>query len=123
MEHLDESLTTMKTLYEKGVQFSVDDFGTGYSNLAYLKKLPIRRLKIDRSFVTGLPRNENDAVLARAIIAMARSLGVEIIAEGIETPEQRDFLREAGCQVGQGYLFSRPKPPDEIRAFMKGGGG
>ena len=123
MEHLDESLTTMKTLYEKGVQFSVDDFGTGYSNLAYLKKLPIRRLKIDRSFVTGLPQNENDAVLARAIIAMARSLGVEIIAEGIETPEQRDFLREAGCQVGQGYLFSRPKPPDEIRAFMKGGGG
>ena len=120
MEHLDDALTTMRKLHRKGVQFSVDDFGTGYSNLAYLKKLPIRRLKIDRSFVTGLPGNENDVVLARAIIAMALSLGVEVIAEGIETPEQRDFLRDAGCQFGQGYLFSRPKPPDEIRTFLAG---
>ncbi len=119
MVHLDESLSTMRKFHEKGVQFSVDDFGTGYSNLSYLKKFPIRRLKIDRSFVTGLPENENDVVLARAIIAMARSLGVEVIAEGIETPEQRDFLRDDGCQFGQGYLFSRPKPPEELGHLLK----
>ncbi|MCL4485312.1 MAG: EAL domain-containing protein [Nitrospirae bacterium] len=120
MENIDHSLHTMKKFHEKGVQFSVDDFGTGYSNLSYLKRYPISRLKIDRSFIVGLPDSEDDAVLARAIIAMARSLGLEIIAEGIETPEQKRFLGDAGCQFGQGYLFSRPKPPSEMDALLRG---
>jgi diguanylate cyclase (GGDEF)-like protein/PAS domain S-box-containing protein len=118
MEHLDTSLETMNKLHQKGIRFSVDDFGTGYSNLSYLKQFPINRLKIDRSFVIGVPGNENDVALTRAIVSLAKSLGLEIIAEGIETPEQRDFLKEAGCQFGQGYYFSRPKPAEEIRDLL-----
>jgi EAL domain-containing protein (putative c-di-GMP-specific phosphodiesterase class I) len=88
------------------VKLAIDDFGTGYSSLAYLKRFPIGRLKIDRSFVQGLPRDESDAGIVRAIANMARALHMELVAEGVETVEQLEFVREVGCHQYQGYLRS-----------------
>jgi EAL domain-containing protein (putative c-di-GMP-specific phosphodiesterase class I) len=85
---------------------SIDDFGTGYSSLAYLKKFPIDKLKIDRSFVSGLPSDESDAGIVRAILQMARAMNMKVIAEGVETEAQRQFLLEAGCDEFQGWLFA-----------------
>jgi DNA-binding response OmpR family regulator len=99
-------------LRKLGVHFSIDDFGTGYSSLSYVKRFPIGMLKIDQSFVRGLPDNADDAGITTAIIAMAHSLGLEVIAEGAETRAQLEFLRQANCPKMQGYLFSRPRPPE-----------
>ena len=104
-----------------GVHFSIDDFGTGYSSLSYLKHFPIGMLKIDQSFVRGLTDGVNDAGIATAIIAMARSLDLDVIAEGVETRAQLEFLRAAQCPKVQGYLFSRPLPPDEIEPHLRRG--
>jgi len=101
-----------------GVHFSIDDFGTGYSSLSYVKRFPISMLKIDQSFVRGLPDSANDAGITTAIIAMARSLGFEVIAEGVENAGQADFLRLARCDKLQGYLFSRPLPAGEVEALL-----
>jgi len=111
----------MYRLRALGVHFSIDDFGTGYSSLSYLKHFPIGMLKIDQSFVRGVPDRVNDAGIATAIIAMARSLDLDVIAEGVETPEQLEFLRAAQCPRVQGYLFSRPLPPDEIEPHLRRG--
>lgn len=104
-----------------GVHFSIDDFGTGYSSLSYIKRFPIGTLKIDQSFVHGLPHNADDASITTAIISMARGLDLEVIAEGVENREQLDFLQRARCPKLQGYLFSRPLPADEMEAVLRRG--
>ncbi|KQN43462.1 diguanylate phosphodiesterase [Pseudomonas sp. Leaf48] len=110
MREVSEAMQILAGLKNLGLSIAVDDFGTGYSSLNYLKQFPIDVLKIDRTFVDGLPSGEQDAQIARAIIAMAHSLNLAVIAEGVETQEQLDFLREHGCDEVQGYLFGRPMP-------------
>ncbi|HLL17640.1 MAG TPA: EAL domain-containing protein, partial [Rubrivivax sp.] len=102
----DEALSRLHALARLGVRMSIDDFGTGYSSLAYLKRFPIGKLKIDRSFVSGLPRDESDAGIVLAILQMARALGMKVTAEGVETEAQRQFLQAGGCDEFQGFLFS-----------------
>lgn len=107
----------LRQLRERGVRIALDDFGTGYSSLAYLKRFPITKLKIDRSFVRDLPRTA-DGEIATAIISIARALGLEVVAEGIEHPEQCDFLRDRGCDYGQGHLFSRPVTSERFERLV-----
>ena len=111
----------MNELVAMGLALALDDFGTGYSSLAYLKKFPISTLKIDRSFVIGLPYEENDCAIARAIVTMAQQLRQEIVAEGVETAEQMSFLRDLGCDQLQGYLFSQPVPADDFERMLREG--
>jgi diguanylate cyclase (GGDEF)-like protein/PAS domain S-box-containing protein len=104
---------------EAGIQMAIDDFGTGYSSLSYLKKLDIDYLKIDKSFVSNLPTDANDRALSEAIIVMAHKLGLKVIAEGVDTHAQRDFLAAAGCDYAQGYLFSKPVPPEQFERLLQ----
>ena len=113
LTELEETLDKMRSLKAQGVSFALDDFGTGYSSLAYLKKLPIDQLKIDQSFVRDVLTDPNDAAIARTILSLARSLELGVVAEGVETEGQLEFLRTAGCTAFQGYLFGRPMPIDE----------
>ena len=116
MREVSEAMQILAGLKRLGLSIAVDDFGTGYSSLNYLKQFPIDVLKIDRTFVDGLPSGEQDAQIARAIIAMAHSLNLAVIAEGVETHEQLEFLREHGCDEVQGYLFGRPMPATRFEA-------
>ena len=121
MQQVDVSLETLRRIHALGVRLSMDDFGTGYSSLSHLKLLPIDTVKIDRSFVRDIPADENDAAIVQAIIVLARTLRLNVIAEGVETKEQLEFLRVYGCDAMQGYLFSRPLPADEITSLLKCG--
>ena len=114
VENVQEVIERMRALKARGISFSLDDFGTGYSSLSYLKQLPLEQLKIDQSFVRDILVDPNDAAIATTIIALAENLGLLVIAEGVETAEQRDFLANAGCQAYQGYFFGRPQPVQEF---------
>ena len=111
---LDATIEKMKVLQEFGIRFSLDDFGTGYSSLSYLKRLPLNQLKIDKSFVDDVLTDSSDAAIARSILALARSLGLEVIAEGVETQQQLEFLKGEGCRAFQGYYFARPAPVEQL---------
>jgi predicted signal transduction protein with EAL and GGDEF domain len=121
LNDIDGTILKMKALREMGVRFSMDDFGTGYSSLSSLKKLPIDQLKIDQRFVRDIGSDPDDAVIVQTIIAMATHLGMEVIAEGVETEAQRVFLKNHGCLLCQGYLFSKPVPIDQFEALLKQG--
>lgn len=118
MDDVNRAIETMTQLHELGVQLSIDDFGTGYSSLAYLKRFPIDTLKIDKSFVSDVVTDSNDAAIATTIIDLARNMNLNVIAEGIEDESQRHFLYSHGCRYGQGYLFSKPKTLQEIEAYL-----
>jgi diguanylate cyclase (GGDEF)-like protein/PAS domain S-box-containing protein len=118
MQNTEVTLGILDQLANMGIVLAIDDFGTGYSSLAYLKHLPIKHLKIDRSFVTDIETDANDAAICAATIALGHNLGLKLIAEGVETEQQREFLCRLGCDVLQGYLFSKPLPFDEIIPYL-----
>ena len=117
---LDDIVAKMSALKAQGVGFSLDDFGTGFSSLSYLKRLPLDQLKIDQSFVRDVLTDPNDAAIARTVISLGQTLGLDVIAEGVETEGQRQFLSDNGCHAFQGYLFSRPLPQTAFEAFVAG---
>lgn len=119
IDDIEDAILKMNALRRIGVRFSMDDFGTGYSSLSSLKKLPIDQLKIDQSFVRDIAVDPDDAVIVQTIIAMAKHMGMEVIAEGVETELQRGFLEKNNCQVCQGYLFGKPMPLDEFEYHLK----
>ena len=115
MDDLDDAVHKLGLLKSHGLRIALDDFGTGSSSLSYLTRLPLDQLKIDKAFVHKLPESRSDALVAQTIIAMAKGLGLEVVAEGVETPAQLAFLRGHGCDLYQGYLLGRPVP---IEQFM-----
>jgi len=120
LDNIDDIINTMTAINAIGVRFSLDDFGTGYSSLQYLKRLPLNQLKIDQSFVRDLVVNSNDKAIVSTIVMMAHSLNLEVIAEGVETEEQRQYLEKVGCTQYQGYLFGKPVPIEQLALLNKG---
>lgn len=120
MDHIDETVAKINALRAIGVRFSLDDFGTGYSSLSYLRRLPLDQVKIDQSFAHGALDDANDAAICRSIILLGRTLGLDVLAEGIETVEQWRFFTSEGCRYGQGYLFGKPIPRDEFEQRFSG---
>ena len=116
IQDAQDAMLRLQALAQLGVKLAIDDFGTGYSSLAYLKRFPIGRLKIDRSFISGLPDEESDAAIVKAIVNMARALHLEVVAEGVETEAQRAFLEQSGCDHCQGFLFA---PGLDVPAFER----
>ena len=119
LDNINDTIVKMHELKQIGVRFSMDDFGTGYSSLSYLTQLPLDQLKIDLSFVHNIGIKPTDAVIVQTIIGMGNSLGMEVVAEGVENEEQRDFLERNGCHAYQGYLFSKPVPIEEFEALIR----
>ena len=114
LENPDQVIEKMAALQRHGVRFSLDDFGTGYSSLAYLRDLPLSQLKIDRSFVQAMVHDAKATAIVRTIVTMANNLGLDVIAEGVETAEQQQVLSANGCLIYQGYLFGKPMPVEEL---------
>jgi diguanylate cyclase len=112
------AMDTLNGLHELGVRLSIDDYGTGYSSMAYLKRLPVDELKVDRSFVLNMTSSDNDAVLVRSATDLGHNLGLTVVAEGVEGPEHVAALRELGCDIAQGYHFARPMPPDQLGQWL-----
>ncbi|EAT13012.1 EAL domain-containing protein [Bermanella marisrubri] len=119
MDNVENAIFTMRQIKEMGISIAIDDFGTGYSSLAYLKRFPIDVLKVDRSFVMDIPNDLNDMEITAAVIAMAHKLHLQVVAEGIETQEQIDFLKSNYCEYGQGFMIARPMPSDELERFIQ----
>jgi EAL domain-containing protein (putative c-di-GMP-specific phosphodiesterase class I) len=119
MEDVHQTIATLNELNAMGVELAIDDFGTGYSSLSYLRQFPIDRLKIDQSFIKNALENESDASIARTIIALGHSLNLKVIAEGVETGEHEQFLKNIQCDEVQGYRYSRPVPADKFIEFVK----
>ncbi|HEX8950004.1 MAG TPA: bifunctional diguanylate cyclase/phosphodiesterase [Dissulfurispiraceae bacterium] len=118
MRDVDIAIPNLKGLHDMGIVLSIDDFGTGYSSLNYLKRFPVSKLKIDKSFILGLPGDPDDRAIVKAVIAMGHNLKLRIVAEGVENDAQLSFLRENGCDEMQGFLFSKPLPPDKLTGLM-----
>jgi EAL domain-containing protein (putative c-di-GMP-specific phosphodiesterase class I) len=118
MDHTEATLETLNALRREGMHLSLDDFGTGYSSLSYLKRLPLSNLKVDQSFVRGLPSDEESLAIVRAIVALAKNLGFTVTAEGIETEEQARILNELECETLQGYFIGKPVPAEEFSELM-----
>ncbi len=121
MRDVEKSVVTLKRLREMGLLLAIDDFGTGYSSLSYLKRFPINMLKIDKSFIDGITTDADDAAIATAIVSLGHSMKLSVIAEGVETEQQWNWLRQAGCDEAQGYHFGRPMPADELEALLRAG--
>ncbi|WP_319585377.1 EAL domain-containing protein [uncultured Desulfobulbus sp.] len=121
MTNLEKTVATLNQLVQAGISISIDDFGTGYSSLSYLKKFPIRTLKIDRSFIRDLPHDLSDSQLVETIILMAHNLAISVVAEGVETEEQLEWLKRCGCEQIQGYFYSKPLPRDDFLAYVEAG--
>jgi polar amino acid transport system substrate-binding protein len=120
MENISKTIDIMNQLREKGVTFSLDDFGTGYSSLNYLKNIPINHLKIDKQFVQNLQRQTFEEVVVRSIIEIAHRMELTVVAEGIETLEQKEALASYNCDIAQGYYYSKPIPHQEVEELLKG---
>jgi EAL domain-containing protein (putative c-di-GMP-specific phosphodiesterase class I) len=119
LENVEDTISKMRELKLLGVSFSMDDFGTGYSSLQYLKRLPLDQIKIDQSFVRDITTNHNDGAIVKAIIAMTDALGLNVIAEGVETEAQRQFLNLHGCHTFQGHIFGKPLPLEQFVAMLR----
>jgi EAL domain-containing protein (putative c-di-GMP-specific phosphodiesterase class I) len=118
MDDAKATLATLEQLRGIGVYLSIDDFGTGYSSMNYLKRFDVRALKIDKSFISGLPQDSENAAITRAIIAMAHGLKMIVVAEGVETGEQMSLLRHFGCDMAQGFFLGHPSPQESITAML-----
>jgi len=112
------AMDTLDELYAMGLRLSIDDFGTGYSSLAYLKKMPVHEIKIDKSFVLGMTDDRDDETIVRSTIALAHSLGLKVVAEGVETESALERLRMLDCDLAQGYYLSRPLAPERLQAWL-----
>ena len=119
MKHPETAIKMLNEIKDLGINLAIDDFGTGYSSLSYLQKLPVHKLKIDQSFVYEVPGNNNNEAIVESIISLAKTMGFKVIAEGVETAEQQNFLIKKGCNNIQGYYHARPMPADEMEAFIK----
>ncbi len=121
MEHAGETINMLNLLNQMGLSLAIDDFGTGYSSLAYLKRFPIQKLKIDRSFISDIYTDQNDAAIARSIIGLAHNMMLNVVAEGVENEKQAEWLRRQGCDQAQGFLFAQPMPAQRLESFFNGG--